>query len=216
MFFFTSLSWANLEASFYFGFNGGAETKLRLICPHIMTSQDNGSVTAIVTNKVEKTISPIFQADISGPVLRTIRTQPSIEPGKTQQIKWEIGVDDVDYSHLIMAQVYQFSSYKTSTATATCGTLFLNLPGLTGLQVYILALVLSLLGIAVGFVLWLFSNRPFQGRSLQQLWGMIFFASIVLMGILFGSLGQWILGLFALVISVLLFVALIGRQFMSS
>jgi len=87
---------------------------------------------------------------------------------------------------------------------------------LTGLQVYILALVLSLLGIAVGFVLWLFSNRPFQGRSLQQLWGMIFFASIVLMGILFGSLGQWILGLFALVISVLLFVALIGRQFMSS
>jgi hypothetical protein len=215
MVFFTSLTWANLEASFYFGFNGGADTKLRLTCPHIMTPQDNGSVTATITNKVEKIIKPILQADFSGPMLRSIRTQPSIDPGKTQEIKWAISAQDVDYGHLIMVQVYQYSSYKTSTATATCGTLFLNLPALTGMEIYILALVLSLLGIAIGFALWLISNRPITGRSLQHLWGMILLAVVVLLGILFGSLGLWIFGTFALALSLLMLISLVSRWLMS-
>jgi hypothetical protein len=214
--FFGSLTWANLEARFYFGFNGGAETTLRLTCPHIMTTHDTGSVTAVVANKVEKTINPIFQADISGPLLRSVRTQPSIEPGKTQQVKWEISAKDVDYGHLIMAQVYQYASFKTPTATATCGTLFLNLPGLTGMQVYILILVVSLLGIAIGIALWLIGNRTLKGRFVERLWEMVLLTVVVLVGILFGSLGLWIFGTLALVLSLLMFVVLIGRRFMPS
>jgi hypothetical protein len=216
MAFFGSLTWANLEASFYFGFNGGAATTLRLTCPHIMTTHDTGWVTAIVANKVEKTISPIFQADISGPLLQSIRTQPSIEPGKIQQVKWEISAEDVDYGHLIMAQVYQFASFKTPTATATCGTLFLDIPGLTGLQVYILALVVSLLGIAIGIGLWLIGDQTLKGRLVERLGGMVFLTVVVLLGILFGSLRLWIFGTLALALSLLMFVVLIGRRFMPS
>lgn len=216
MAFFGSLTWANMEANFYFGFNGGAATTLRLTCPHIMTTHETGSVTAIIANKVEKTISPIFQADISGPLLRSVRTQPSIEPGKTQQVKWEISAEDVDYGHLIMAQVYQYGSFKTPTATATCGTLFLNLPGLTGLQVYLLSLVISLLGIAIGIALWLIGNWTLKGRSVERLWGMGFLTVVVLLGILFGSLGLWIFGTLALLLSLLTFVVMIGHRFMPS
>ena len=216
MVFFAGLTWASLEASLYFGFNGGAETKLHLVCPYIMTPQDSGSVRAIITNKVEKPISPVIQADFSGPMLRTIRTQPSIDPGTTQEIKWAISSRDVDYGALIMAQVYQYSSYSTPTAMATCGTLFFNLPVLTGLEIYILALVLSLLVIASGIGLWIINNRPVTGRSLEYLWGLAFLAAIVLLGILFGSLGQWMLGIFALVLSLLMVFIQIVRRLMPS
>lgn len=81
-----------------------------------MAPRDSSLVTTTVKNKVDRTISLIFQAEISGPLLRIIRTRPSIEPGKTQQIKWAISTEDVDYGHLIIAQVYQFAFYKTPTA----------------------------------------------------------------------------------------------------
>ena len=213
MAFFAVLTWASLEASFYFGYNGGAETKLRLACPYIMTPQDSGSVTATVVNKVEKTISPVFQADFSGPMLRSIRTQPSIDPAKTREIQWAISAQDVDYGSLIMVQVYQYSSYKTPTAMATCGTLFLNLPTLTGMEIYILALVLSLLGITAGILLWLINNRPVTGRKREYLGGILFLTAIVLLGILFGSLGQWMLGVFALGLSLLMFVIQLVRPY---
>jgi hypothetical protein len=212
MLFFAALTWPSLEANFYFGFNGGAETKLNLICPHILTPQDSGAITAIVANKVDKTISPVFQANFSGPMLRSLRTQPSIEPGKTEAIKWPVTTTDVDFGHLIMAQVYQFSSYHTPTATATCGSLYLYLPLLTGLQVYILALVLSLLGIAIGIVLWVTDNRPLTGRSLESFWGMTLLGGIVLLGIVFGSLGQWLLGTLTLALSLLMFFIQVTRK----
>jgi hypothetical protein len=214
MVFSVGLIWANLEANFYFGFNGGAEAKLRLSCPHIMTPQDSSSVTATISNKVDKTIEPILQADFSGPMLRSLRTKASIGPGKTQQIRWAISAEDVDFGHLIMAQVYQYSSYKTSTATATCGTLYLTIPALTGVQVYILVLVVSLLGIATGIALWLMGNWKPKERSAERLWGMTFLTVVTLVGILFGSMGLWLLGIFAVALSLLMVISQVGRWLM--
>jgi hypothetical protein len=215
MVFSAGLIWANLEANFYFGFNGGADTKLRLACPHIMTPQDSDSVIAIISNKVDKTIEPILQADFSGPMLRSVRTKASIDPGKTEQIRWAISAEDLDYGHLIMAQVYQYSSYKTSTATATCGTLFLTIPALTGMQVYILVLGFSLFGIATGVALWLMGNWKRKERSAEHFWGMIFLTVVVFAGILVGSMGLWVLGIFALALSLLIVISQVSRWLMS-
>ncbi len=210
--FFAGLVWPNMESNFYFGFNQGAETKLQLFCPHILTPQDSSSITASVTNKVDQPISPTFQALISGPVFQNVQTQPSIDPGQTLKVKWPVNGDNIIFGHLIIARVYQSSSYKTSTATANCGTLFLNLSGLTGTQIYVGVLVISLLGSTLGLILWAIANRPLGGRSLERLWGLILLGAVVVLGILLGTLGQWLLGTFAFFFSVLMFIILVSRR----
>ena len=212
--FFSGLTWANLEANFYFGYNGGADSKLRLSCPHILTPQDSGSVTATVANRTDKVIQPALEAQLSGPILQTTRNVPSIEPGQTQLVTWPVTSDNVAYGHLVMAQVYQFASYKTGTAMADCGALFLYVPRLTGMEIYILVLVVSLVMAAAGFVLWLIGNRALLEKSLERMWGMLILAAVVLLGILFGSLGQWIFGMFAFFLSILLFVIQVTRRLM--
>jgi hypothetical protein len=202
--------------NFYFGYNGGAETTLKLTCPFIMTPRESGSAVAAVTNKVERTISPIFQADISGELIRTIRTQPSVQPGETAKLTWDLSAADVVYGHLILVQVYQKPSFKTPTAADTCGTLFLDLPGLTGMQVYLLALAASLLCMAVGLALWLVGRRSLPQRTSAEQWGMVALSAFVLLGILFGSLELWILGVLALVLTLLMLVVMFGRRLTAS
>jgi len=210
------LTWANLEANFYFGYNGGAETSLRLTCPLIMTTHETGLAVATVSNKVERTISPIFQADISGLLVRTSRTQPSIEPGETAKLTWDLSPADVVYGHLILVQVYQKPSFKTPTATDTCGTLFLDLPGLSGRQVYMLVLAASLVCMFSGFALWIGPRRWLQRRETVERWGMLALCLFILIAILFGSLEVWILGVIFLMMTLLLLVVMLGRRLSST
>lgn len=156
--FFTALTWPDLEAKFYFGYNGGAETKLPLTCPHIVTPQDSSAVVASITNKVDRPINPMIETEISSPIIEIFREEYTVESGQTRLIEWPVGSKNVTFGHLIMAQAYQFGSYRTPTATATCGSLFLNIPLLTGFQIYLLLLILSLVGIVLGIFLWLFQN----------------------------------------------------------
>jgi hypothetical protein len=209
------ITWANLEASFYFGYNGGADTKLRLSCPRILTAQETGIVTALVTNKSERSITPNMDAQISGPILTMTRSNPAIEPGKTVRVDWKIDAEDIEYGHLIMVQVYQNAYATTPSAMATCGTLFLNIPGPTGGEVYFITLAISLFGMISGLGLWRLTARPLTGKSVEQLGGMVFLAAVTLLGVLFSSLGSWALGVLCLVITLFMFVLLIGRRLAS-
>jgi len=216
MLFFAGLTWPHLEANFYFGYSGGADTRMRLFCPHILTPKDSGVVTSAVTNKVDKPISPIIQTEISGPIMQTLRTRPSIDPGQTLNLKWDVNADDLAYGHLIMVEVYQYSTYKTPTATANCGTLFLFLPALTGQQIYLSALAASLIGMISGIFIWILGNGTLTGLEQERLWGMVVLAGIIVLGILLGTLGQWILGTLALALSVLMFVIQLSRRLAAS
>lgn len=214
--FFAGLIWPSLEANFYFGFNGGADSKLRLACPRILTPQDSAAVTAIITNKTDRTISPRFDTQISGPVMQVLKSQHSIEPGKTAELRWPVNVDDVSYGHLVMAQVYQHSSYKTGTAMATCGSLFLFLPTVHGNQIYTFLFIFSMVGVGLGILLWRLGSGDMTGQEQERFSAMLLLGVVILVGILMGTLGQWILGTFALVLALLMFIIQIARRLMPS
>ncbi len=214
--FFAGLTWPHLEANFYFGYSGGADTKLRLSCPHILTPQDVGAIRATITNKVDKPINPIIQTEISGPIMQNLRSQPSIAPGQTLDLKWDVSADDVAYGHLIMVEVYQFASYKTPTATGSCGTLYLFMPTLTGEEIYLLTLAISLIGIVSGLILWRFGSGTLTGIEQERLSGMVVLAGVIVLGILLGTLGQWLLGVLALALAVLMFVIQFSRRLATS
>jgi hypothetical protein len=212
MILFTGLTWANLEANFFFGYNGGAETHLHLKCPTILTLSDSGAITATITSKVDQVIHPNMFVQISGNPITVAHESPKINPGDTVLLQWPVGPDEVSFHHLIMAQVYQYSSYKTPTATDNCGTVFLYVTGLTGKQVYWIFLITSLAGMALGLALWLIGNGVLSELATERMWGMIFLAAVVIIGIFFGTIGQWIPGLLAVALAVLMFFVQVSRR----
>jgi hypothetical protein len=213
---FGSLVWANLEADFYFGFGIKGETALNLTCPLIMTSPETGDVTATITNATNRTVEPLIQTDISSPILTTLRERVSIEAGEVKPVVWKVDAGDVAFGHLILVKVYQFNSLSLKSASATCGTLFLDFPNLTGKQIYVLALLTSLFAMIGGVLLRVLGIRPIDGRVAEEMKGMILLTVVVCIGILFGSLGWWMPGVFVMAISLLLTAILIGRRITAS
>lgn len=208
-----SIVLANLEATFYFGGIKIADEDLKsLKCPVIVTPLDRTSVTASITNNTAKTINPMYRVNISNDskVSRLIETTPTLSPGETQQVEWEVNHGDAIYGNLILVKVMQYKTLKTPSREGTCGTLALNIPYLTGNQVLYSGALSSLLLIGAGIFLWLKSNKPLIGRSLNLKNAMLLMAVVVGAGIIASCCGVWGLGSLLLVISILLCVASIN------
>jgi hypothetical protein len=79
-----------------------------------------------------------------------------------------------------------------------------DVPGLTGNQVATGLIVISLLGMGSGAWLWTRAHQPMTGKPRYARLIMAGMAIIILSGIIFGLLGQWIIGVLLLMINLLL------------
>ncbi len=210
--FIAGLLWPSLESNFYFGYRGGADTKLRLYCPRFITPQDHASITAAIPNRVDKPINPRVEVNLTAPILQTLESQPTVNPGETLQLKWPVNADNLEFGHLIMIQVFQFSSYGTGTAMGQCGSLFLFIPVLTGTQLYTLVLIISLALIVVGIALWAIGKRNSTGLNRERFAGLVLLGLLVLVGIILGTLAQWVLGVFVFLITVVMLIVQVSTQ----
>ena len=208
-----SLTWANLEAFFYFGYGIQGDRGLKVSCPLVMAPTETGTAVISISNPSKQQINPHIKADISGPIFpSTSETWLTIDPGQRQTASWEIGSGNVTFGHLILAQVYQFASYPLSSAKGYCGTLVLGLHGLTGKQFFALILAASLFGIIGGFILAAYGRRLLGERKTEERGGMLFLCGFVLASILAGVMAWWLVGVLTITVSVLLITALFGRR----
>jgi hypothetical protein len=209
---FILMNWANFEAYFYFGYTAPADEKLTsLRCPLLMTTSESSAVTISLSNNTNRDVSPSINIDIS--YLDTMRSERNNYPlaaGETRTLSWTVTPQDMVFGHLIMARVYVFSTYTLPSRANTCGTVVVNLPGLTGLELFVMLFGFNLVCMAVGWGLWLVSARPFQLDGLITMRAMAFFTVIVSLGILAGCIGWWPLGLICTAIIVLLLITVVG------
>jgi len=209
---FGSSVWADLESSFYFGYGIKGNRTVKLSCPQIMTVADSKSFTAYIQNTTDRLVEPSIQTDISNILaVRSERTTVSVAAYQTAPVNWPLTTDDVVFGHLILVHVYQFQVYVLPSADANCGIVFLYLTGVTGMQVFILALLGTLLGIAGGLALWASNSRPLEGHTRQQMLGMIFLSGIVAVGMLLSWIGWWVPGVLVFVLAALMVVILLAR-----
>jgi hypothetical protein len=206
------LTWANLEADFYFGFGVQGETTLDLACPLILAPAETGRATITISNPSNRLVEPLVQVDVSGPIGRSLREHISIEAGRSQTASWEVTHKDIAFGHLILVKVYEFAALSLPSADDSCGILILDLAGLSGRRIYLLTLAVSAALAALGFLLWAASYRARQEPVPNEMGGMLLLAGIVGIGILLGSLGWWLPGLLAVAACVLLTAILIARQ----
>jgi hypothetical protein len=209
---FALINWAALEAFFYFGYGPPADKPLTTLkCPPVMTAAETGSVSMFYTNPSDLTALPVVRTDISSfGLIRTERSQPSFGPGETRRLRWELTPGDVVFGHLILVQVNVSAYSDLPSRAGTCGTLFVNLSRLTGVQVLAIALTGWLSSALLGWGLWLAGSRNIRGRVQNASTIMLFLTADILVGMLVGYMGWWGAGLACLVLVVLLSVAVIS------
>ncbi|MFH2039006.1 MAG: hypothetical protein ABIJ65_06170 [Chloroflexota bacterium] len=210
---FGSIVLADLEAKFYFGGIKIAEEDLKTLhCPPIITPIDRSAVKATITNNTNRTIKPLYRMNVSNnsEITRLVETIPEIAPGETLQVEWVVNPEDAIYGNLILVKVMQYKTIKTPSREATCGTLVLKIPYLSGSQVLITGIFSSLVLMGLGIILWLKSNRPLIGRSLNVRNAMLFLVVLIGAGMIVACFGSWMLGIILLTICLLLIVASIN------
>jgi len=210
---FGSIVLANLEATFYFGGIKIAEEDLKTLqCPPIITPLDRSAVTASITNNTAKTIKPMYRMNISSDreISRLVETTPSIGPGETMQVQWDVNHADAVYGKLILVKVMQYKTIRTPSREGTCGTLALNIPYLTGKQVLLTGIFSCLALMGAGIFLWLKSNKPLIGRTLNLRNAMLLMVAVIGAGIIASCCGVWMLGIVLMAVCILLCVASIN------
>jgi len=209
---FVLMNWANLEAYFYFGYTPPAEKKLSTLrCPLLMTTSDTNAVTINITNNSKWDRAPLIRTEISSfGTIRSERINYPLAAGETRKLSWTVTSEDMVFGHLIMARVYVFRAYTLPSQANTCGTVVINLPGLPGIQLFIIVFAFSLACMASGWSLWLVGNRPLQADGMIAIRAMSLFTVVVLVGLITGIVGWWGAGLICTVISVLLISSVVG------
>lgn len=204
----TTLTWAGLEADFY-GFQFlPADHFDGLSCPALMSTHETGNILVRVNNPSNKPVDPIIRVDLSARgVPDTKQVQLTILPGETQLVEQPVTADNIDLGFFIFAKAYRYASYPLPEANATCGIIIIDLPFLNGQQLFNLWLAFSLILIPLGLWMWSTSLRPEGAGRMIPVAKVL--AVIVLGGLLVSLKGVWALGVLFLVLTLLMFTAML-------
>jgi len=207
---------AALESDFYFGFGYQADESLKdLKCPIILTGDEIGTVAVTLSNPNEKEIEPLFQVDIGNEGLfRTYRDRMYIPVGESQTLQWTVSREDAVFKYLILVKLFQFAAFKTPTRDGSCGIVYLDVP-FSGTQVLIFAIVISVVGMALGIFLWSTMNKSQSIQKTRVSRAMIVMAVSVILAMVVALLGIWMLGVLLFMISLLL-IAEVIRSFIAA
>jgi hypothetical protein len=204
--------WADLEASRFdldVRFDKDLDT---LKCPVMMT--ESGTISASFTNSLENPIEVTVRSHISegsATLMRDEEQKLPIAAGETQTLEWKVSRDDAAYDRLVLARVILLAKYPLSSRDASCGVLVVNLPFLSGNQVFVFVLAATFLSMAAGASLWVVTNRPLSGAGLDVTRAMGALAVCILLEMIGALLGHWMLGGLIFMITLLLIGTIIGH-----
>ncbi len=206
----------DMEASLFdAGTSASADESLRsLSCPYIITAGETVNLRAKFTNPEDRDISFIVRSRISQGLVTLMRQDSQvveIAAGDTLELSWPVTADDAAFGRLILARVLATRSAAFPARENSCGILLVNVTGVTGQQIVILGLVVSLLAMGGGAGLWLRQTRPLTGRmqSIAQAFGAL--GAVILGSLVAGLLNWWLVGLLLLILAILLLGAILER-----
>jgi hypothetical protein len=206
--------WGDLEASLFDTSIRGDEA-LAIKCPVMLTTKEEaGTVSAAFTNSLSRPVTFTIRTNISQgyvTLIKKINSKLHLAPGETQILKWPVNPDDAAYGRFILVRVYRSAKYPLPSRDGACGILVVDLPYLSGNQIFAFILATSLLGMGGGLGLWVVVNRPLSRPKRDVARAMGVLAGCVLGGMIASLSGRWLLGLFIFVLTVLLGGAMVGH-----
>ena len=198
--------WNRLEAISYFFTGAKYDPFDGLRCPVMIAPTEQGTVTADFHNATDREDTFFYRAEISGlPSTRRVEGQITVPPGQTEKLKLTVDADDVDLKFFIFVRLNLLPHSGNPFRDAVCGIMVVDLLGLTGMQIFVAALSLSILGLVVGFVLWQ-KTRTRDDENLPRI--MLALGLLVLLAMFTGFMGWWLPGMALAAITILLVLVL--------
>ncbi|HBX69732.1 MAG TPA: hypothetical protein DEH25_10255 [Chloroflexi bacterium] len=207
--------WGDFEAALFDPGISADSTLRGFRCPVAITTHEVGKISATLKNSTDRDKSFYVRAHITeGYVLfkREINMQVPVAAGDKEQISWEIYPEDAVYHRLVLFRVYVNASYPDPSRGNLCGVLVVDFPGLTGGQLFILSVALSLAAVIGGRYFWRKSNPNINSKNAKSVSSAITgLAFMVYFTMLIGYLGLWIFGVLLVAITVLMIGVILGR-----
>ncbi len=172
-----------------------------------MIRSETGVIDAVFDNPTNSDDDFYYKVEISGFFSpRQIEDHISVPAHQKRSVTLTVNKDDIDLQFFIFAKIVISPNSTRPTREADCGIMVLNNSRFTGGQLFTVALVLSLLGIIVGFILWHRSSVDVNSdiHRVMQLLGIV-----VLLAMIAGLVGWWLAGILFIVLALLLFLTLV-------
>ncbi len=200
-----SAIWGDFEALSYFNTGANYAAFSGLHCPVIMSQSEVAQVSAKFDNPTDKAIEPFYQVKLSGVAApRSFQNQLQMPPHSSTTVKWTVSASDIDLGWFVMVKLTVLPFAGNPARAATCGMMVFNLGSLTGGEVLPWAVAVSLLGIVAGLTLREGKGQPENTREGTLRNGMRATGVSVLLAMLTGFLGLWLIGLIFSAITILL------------
>ena len=200
-------TWNKVESADYFFRGTTYEHFNGLRCPLLMMRSETGVIDAVFDNPTNSDDDFYYKVEISGFFSpRQIEDHISVPAHQKRSVTLTVNKDDIDLQFFIFAKIVISPNSTRPTREADCGIMVLNNSRFTGGQLFTVALVLSLLGIIVGFILWHRSSVDVNSdiHRVMQLLGIV-----VLLAMIAGLVGWWLAGILFIVLALLLFLTLV-------
>ncbi len=202
--------WGDFEALSYFNTGANYASFGGLHCPVIMSRSEVAPVSATFDNPSSQPIEPYYQVKMSGLAApRSFEKQLQLQPHSSTTVRWTVSASDIDLGWFVMVRLTVLPFAGNPARAATCGMVVLNLGGLTGRGVLPWTVALSLLGIVAGLSMREGKAPPQDNKESTLRNGMRATGVAVLLAMLTGFLGIWLVGLIFSAITMLLAVILL-------
>ena len=200
-------TWSKVESADYFFRGTTYEHFSGLRCPLLLTRSETGVVNIIFDNPTDSADDFYYKVEISGFLSpRQIEGHVSVPAHQKSGVGLTVNKDDIDLQFFVFVKIVISPNGTRPTRGADCGIMVLDNSRFTGGQLFMTALVLSLLGIILGFVLWRRSGVDVNSdiQRVMQLLGIV-----VLLAMFAGLVGWWFIGILFIVLTLLLFLILV-------
>lgn len=191
--------WGTVEAATYDSSQDMAGRLEGLSCPLMITAQETGAATARVRNPTNEPIRLTVQADISDPSVADTRIRQDsqkveLAAGETREFSWTITPADRKYDMLSFVRVYLYPDPAYGPArTSHCGILVLDVNNVSSTRVITLIVTVSLALVLLGFMLWAGAVLFAWDWTSKLLKTLVWLTGVLVVGILAGLLGSFIL-----------------------
>jgi hypothetical protein len=166
---------------------------------------ETGIVNAVFDNPTHKEDNFIYRAEISrkGVSSRQVEGQIAVPPGEERTVQLTVDANDVDLLFFILVKMSVLPNALHKSQEAVCGIMLVDVLGLPGVQISIIALIFSFLGMAIGLGLW-HQTAKNSGSAIP---GVILALGVVVILSMFATwMGWWLLAIVLCVLTILLIV----------
>jgi hypothetical protein len=199
--------WNNIESTSYY-FRGVKYPPFPgLRCPVMIGPTETGIVNAVFNNPADadKEDNFFYRAEISrkGHSSRQVEGQIAVPPGGEKSVQLNVDANDVDLMFFILVKMSILPNALHKSQEAVCGTMLVNILGLTGAQISTIALILSFSGMAIGLGIWYQTENKSDSEVPRVVQALGF---VVILAMLAASMGWWTPAIVFCVITILLMV----------